>query len=98
MKGNKLTEPTPEEVRQALHGRRISYVHFPPDKSGLRSGVRECDTVQIHMSATYHGDHDEHWIVVSDVVDGQLCERTRINPRYVESWDWHESDLPTTKF
>ncbi len=38
----------------------------------------------LHLSATYHGDHDEFWIVQTK--DGE--EVSRHNPKFAETIRW----------
>ena len=73
-----------------LNGRPIATVWWPRDNSGPARHMN-ADPKQGHeiiLSATYHGDHDEFWIV--EKVNG--VETQRHNPRYVETIIW--KDIP----
>lgn len=67
-----------------MHGKKIAAVYWP--ESGTETGrcLKACNRLDLYLSATFHGDHDEIWIVQVD--DG--IETARHNPRYVESVTW----------
>ena len=68
-----------------MDGKKIAAVFWPDTETekgrSLMNG-HGCD--DIHLSAAYHGDHDEFWIVQ---MKGGI-EITRHNPRYVETIVW----------
>jgi hypothetical protein len=68
-----------------MHGKKITAVYWPDtnDETGrcLVSGA-ECG--DLHLSATYHGDHDEFWIVQTK--NGE--EVARHNPKFAETIQW----------
>jgi len=75
-------------VNTEMHGRKIAAVFWPDTET--RKGCclmvgHGCD--DMHLSATYHGDHDEFWIVQTK--DG--VEVSRHNTRYVETIEWAKS-------
>ena len=73
---------------KTMNGKLIAWVQFP-DKA--QSSITASDDIGLHMSATYHGDHDQFWIVESDKYGNEVG---RINPRYVDSFAWVEP-IPT---
>jgi hypothetical protein len=78
----------------SMHGKKIKFASWPDsgNETGqhLQSGEK-CGTLT--FSATYHGDHDEFWIVQTK--DGE--EVARYNARYVETITWAESSLQHNK-
>jgi len=73
-------------MNQEMHGKKISAIHWPNTESEkgrcLMAGYGECD--EIYLSATYHGSHDEFWIV--QMKDGE--EVARHNTAFVETIEW----------
>lgn len=68
-----------------MHGKRIVAVYWPDTESEQGRCVKErADGYGLHLSVTYHGDHEEIWII--ETLNGQ--EIARHNPRYVESIVW----------
>jgi hypothetical protein len=67
-----------------MHGKKIHSIYFPSD--GINDPVcKSCDEFgRLELSATYHGDHDEFWIL--RIKDGK--EVARFNPRFVEFISW----------
>lgn len=65
------------------HGKAVAAVYFPNGEEVHA----EANGLSLHLSATYHGDRDEFWIVASR--DGR--EVARHNPRHIESIVWVES-------
>jgi len=69
-----------------MNGKKIDVVYLPDtnDEYGrqLVAGHPGCES--LHLSATYHGDHEEFWIVQMD----KGVEVARHNPRYVETIAW----------
>lgn len=68
-----------------MHGKKIAAVLWPDtetEKGRCLMVGYGCD--DMHLSATYHGDRDEFWIVQTK--DG--AEVARHNPRYVETIEW----------
>lgn len=70
----------------SMNGKKIDVVYLPDtnDECGrqLVAGHPGCES--LHLSATYHGDHEEFWIV--QMYKGE--EVARHNPRYVETIAW----------
>ena len=66
-----------------MHGKNISQVFWNEGKESLDA---ERDGLSLFLSATFHGDHDEFWIV--EMRDG--VEIARHNPRYVDQIIWME--------
>jgi hypothetical protein len=69
-----------------MHNKEILCVWWPDtvNESGIHAVADERKGLK--MSATYHGDHDEFWIVEYDKDSG--TESRRHNIRYVESFEW----------
>lgn len=71
---------------RSMNGKKIDVVYLPDtnDEYGrqLVAGHPGCES--LHLSATYHGDHEEFWIVQID----KGVEVARHNPRYVETIAW----------
>ena len=68
-----------------MDGKLIASVHWAKDDGDER--IVASDEIGLHMSATYHGDRDEFWIVQSDAKGNEVA---RHNTRYVESFVWVE--------
>jgi hypothetical protein len=68
-----------------MHGRKIKFISWPDsgEETGrcLPAGEQYGD---LTLSATYHGDRDEFWIVQTK--DGR--EIGRHNAKYIESITW----------
>jgi hypothetical protein len=70
-----------------MHGRKVRRVEFVDGPSG-NPGIWDSRTGQrIEFIATYHGDHDESWLLLRDG-DGNELERR--NARFVERIVWEE--------
>ena len=67
-----------------MNGKRIREVWFPADANGQIQRLLAEPGLELRLSVTHHGDHDEVWIVQSR--DG--VEIARHNPRYVETVTW----------
>lgn len=69
-----------------MHGKSIDYIELNPmwTQSGNPEKVVARDGQTITLSATYHGDRDEFWIVVAQ--NGK--EVARYNPRGVQHIRW----------
>lgn len=68
-----------------MHGKLIDYIELNPmwTQSGNPERITSGDG-QLFLSATYHGDHDEFWIVL--VKNDK--ELSRYNPRGVQHIRW----------
>jgi len=71
-----------------MHKKEIKQVWWPDTDSEKGRHIASDGETHIEMSATYHGDHDEFWIVEYKAENGSLHEVARHNPRYVESIVW----------
>ena len=74
-------------MNKDMDGKLISRCSLPYENSTLISD----DMVGLYFSATYHGDRDEFWIVVTDDSGN---ETARWNARYVEYIKWEEPIEP----
>ena len=64
----------------------IKAVYWPDSGEGQCRQIIAKDGLSLHLSITYHGDHDEVWIV--EMVG--VVEVARHNPRYVETIVWED--------
>jgi len=71
-----------------MHKKKIEQVWWPDSETKHGCCISSGDEIHLEMSATYHGDHDEFWIVEYKVENGELKEIARHNPRYVETILW----------
>jgi mannose-6-phosphate isomerase-like protein (cupin superfamily) len=61
-----------------MNGKKIKCVTWPDGEEISGPGI--------YLSATYHGDRDEFWIIKE--VDGK--EVARFNPRFVDAISWDD--------
>ena len=71
-----------------MHRKPIYMVWWPDTEIEHGRHIISNDERYIELHATYHGDHDEFWIVEYKTTNGELHEVARHNPRYVESIVW----------
>lgn len=72
-----------------MHKKEIKQVWWPDNEAEQGRHISSNDEgLHIEISATYHGDHDEFWIVEYKAENGELREVARHNPRYIESIVW----------
>ncbi len=74
-----------------MHGKLIKSVVFALPENYSET-LKASDAVLLEMSATFHGDHDEFWIIECHKIDGKFMEVKRHNLKYVDSFTW---DIPT---
>lgn len=69
-----------------MHGRFIDYIELNPawTQGGNPERVAPANGQRLYLSVTYHGDHDEVWIVLAK---GDV-EVSRFNPRGVNHIRW----------
>jgi len=72
-----------------MNGKKIYAVWWPDTESEKGVNLKSGKNIQLEMSATYHGDHEEFWIVHKNA-DGK--EISRHNPRYVETIIWDRNE------
>ncbi len=67
----------------SMHGKAISKIFFASGES-----ITSCPEKILWLSATYHGDRDEFWVIE------QSCgtEIARHNPKYLETIQWQEEE------
>lgn len=70
-----------------MHNKKIAAVYWPDTESESGRCLKAGYGLDLYLSITFHGDHDEIWIV--RVEDG--VETARHNPRYAESIEWLRS-------
>lgn len=71
----------------SMHGKPIAVIHFSGGVGGYSGNperIRSDGVQQLHLSATYHGDHDEFWVVRS--IDGKELDRYAC--RHVDHIEW----------
>jgi len=73
-------------MNSKMHGKSIDYIDLNPmwTQSGNPERVSANANRKIEMSATYHGDHEQFWILVFE--NGQEVER--YNPHGVQHIRW----------
>jgi sugar lactone lactonase YvrE len=75
-------------MNKEMHGKKIEQIRFPESMTegsiDIDPYVCSSETSQLVLSVTYHGDHDEIWIL--EIREGR--EVARFNPRYVEMIVW----------
>ena len=76
-----------------MHKKPIQKIWLSRDENGQQQMLEAGEDLLFEMSATYHGSHDEFWIVEFksfELDDGttEFRETARINPRQVEGWEW----------
>jgi hypothetical protein len=86
VRGVSRFEREPASMNTKMHGKRIQTVQFPAHncQEGQDPYLHSNADSRLELSATYHGDHDEFWIV--EIRDGK--EVARFNPRFVEMIVW----------
>lgn len=69
-----------------MHGKLIDYIELDPTwtQCGHPERVSSGDGHTLRLSVTYHGDHDQTWIVLSK---GDV-EVSRYNPKGVQHIRW----------
>ena len=84
---------TTKKMNTKDHGKKIRAVYWHDNDCALGNGIDTKDGVEMRLSATYHGDRDEFWIIVER--NGK--EESRINPRNITQiiWENVETSNPT---
>lgn len=69
-----------------MHGKAIAAIHFSGyhTQHGNPEELVAKGNKTLHLSATYHGDHDQFWVIESD--DG--TEIARHNPKAIDRIIW----------
>lgn len=69
-----------------MHGRRIKFIELDPHwtEAGNPESVGKYDQLDLRLSATHHGDHDQFWVVASE--GGK--EVSRYNVRGIQRIVW----------
>lgn len=68
-----------------MNGKEIAYFSIPTDAIGDSEGFRPITGQKFVLSATFHGDHDEFWILILDT-DGKELERH--NCKFIWTIEW----------
>lgn len=71
-----------------MHGKQIAEVWWPDNSREQGICLSANDETMLEMSATYHGDHDEFWILEYKKIDGEFREVARHNPRFIDGFKW----------
>ena len=74
--------------RELMNKKGIQQVLWPDTVIEQGRCLTSDDNIHIEMSATYHGDHDEFWIVEYRAENGKWREVACHNPRYVKTIVW----------
>lgn len=71
-----------------MNGKAIDYIDLDPvwTQGGSPERIVACDGCTLHLSATFHGDHEQYWIILSE--KGQ--EVARYSPRGVQHIRWSQ--------
>lgn len=75
-------------MNTSMHGMKIRSVFWPDTESEQGRCLEANEDLLIELSATYHGDHNEFWIVVLEKIGGEFREVARHNPKFIESLVW----------
>ena len=71
-----------------FHGKQIKIIYWPDTENESGRHLKSSDEKLLEMSATYHGDHDEFWIVECTKINDKFVETARHNPKFIESFEW----------
>jgi hypothetical protein len=69
-----------------MHGKKIEMIIFSGESSYQIMQIKSENGHQLSLSATYHGDHDQFWVVETLEPEGR--EIARYNPRLIETIIW----------
>lgn len=69
------------------HGKKIQEIWLPGDGNAYNERIQSKADLQLELSATYHGDHDEFWIVHKR----NGIETARTNARQVTEIFWTDT-------
>ena len=67
---------------------QIEAIYWPDSGNELGRCTVSNETTLLELSATYHGDRDEFWIIELHDIGGGFKEVARHNPRHLESIKW----------
>ena len=67
-----------------MHGKKIASVYWTDTETEQGRYLASDGEITLELSITYHGDHDEIWVV--QLKNGK--EVARHNPRYIETIAW----------
>jgi hypothetical protein len=70
------------------NGKKIKAVYWPDNGCAFGGGMEAKGATSYHLSATYHGDRDEFWIVVEE----SGVETSRINAKNVTQIVWDNDE------
>lgn len=79
-------------MNTSMHGKKIRQIIFPVGEDGKQESLSTDGSRELSMSATYHGDRDEFWVISKN--DG--IEIARFNARHIETIVWHEDPSAPT--
>ncbi len=71
-----------------MNGKQISRVDWPDTAQDSGIHIKANEGLLLEMSATYHGNRDEFWIVEYHKINGEFREVARHNPKYIDSFRW----------
>lgn len=71
-------------MNTSMHGKKIRSIVFSGESSYQIETIVSGGLLQLELSATHHGDHDQFWVVKK--FDG--LEVARYNPRLIETIEW----------
>lgn len=74
-------------MNTSMHGKKVKMISWPDSENELGRYISAGGQYgELTLSALYHGDRDEFWVVQTK--DGE--EVARHNARYIESIVWQE--------
>jgi hypothetical protein len=68
-----------------MNGKTIYSIVF---SGGNGEELRSSADVNLEFSATYHGSHDEFWVLQKQRIKGELVEVARHNAKHLETIVW----------
>lgn len=71
-----------------MNGKQIDAIYWPDSGNDLGRHLQSNESISLELSATYHGDRDEFWVVEYHDIEGELIEMARHNPRHLEGIKW----------
>lgn len=77
-------------MNTSMHGKQIAAIWFPGDGNSCNERIEADGGITLELSATYHGDRDEFWVV--EKLNGE--EIARHNPKVISTIRWKQPEKP----
>ena len=72
-----------------INGKKIAKVWWPENYEGREMYLEADAETLLEMSATYHGDYNQYWIIEYKFTeDDDFQEVARHNPKFVAGFRW----------